>query len=145
MEWFSTANANLPASELQRHIRVETLHEWCASPPAIPGDVDKQGLPDWTRWRVHREVIPEDLHFTLPGATPTLQWTLTAGGHARPGTVTLHCTLATATADAARVLAVENFVRDWTLGLEAGVQRLQDLRAAKRAAVCESYASSGFG
>ena len=145
MEWFITANANLPASELQRHIRIETLHEWCAAPPAIAGVVNNQPVPDWIHWRVHREVIREGLRFTLPSAVHALQWTLITGGHLRPGTVNLHCTLGISNTDAATIAALEKFVSDWQQGLEAGVQRLQQQRAVKSAAVCESYASSGFG
>ncbi len=145
MEWFTTAKANLPASELQRHIRIETLHEWCAAPPAIAGDVDNQPVPDWTHWRVHREVIRNGLRFTLPGAIHALQWTLTTGGQVHSGTVSLHCTLASPNADAATVAALEKFVTEWQQGLEAGVLRLRQQRAAKSAAVCESYTSSGFG
>ena len=145
MEWFATANANLPASELQRHLRIETLPEWCAAPPAIAGDVDNRDVPEWTHWRVHREVIRAGLRFSLPGALHALQWTLIVGSHPRPGTVNLHFSLATANPDAATLAALEKFVADWQKGLEAGVKRLQQQRAAKSAAVCESYASSGFG
>lgn len=145
MEWFSIANANLPASELQRHIRIDTLHEWCTAPPAIAGDAGTTPDTDWAHWSVHREVIRDGLRFTLPGTVQALQWTLTAGGHARPGTVSVHCTLNTSHADALTTAALERFMDDWRQGLEEGTRRLQQQRAIKSAAVCVPCASSGFG
>lgn len=143
MEWFSIAHANLPAGELQRHIRIDTLPEWCSVPPAIGGDAD--GGQVWSGWSVHREVIRDGLRFTLPGTAHALQWTLTAGGHARPGTVTVHCTLNTPDTDAATATALEQFMADWRQGLEEGVRRLQQQRAIKAAAARAPCTSSGFG
>lgn len=131
MEWFGTANANLPAGELQRHIRAENLGEWCAAPPAINGTA-AQG---WAGLGVHREVIRDGLRFTLPGSAHALQWTLTAG--ARPGSVQVHCTLNLPVADAATAAAMERFLADWCAGLASGALRVQQQRAERSAAACE--------
>lgn len=135
MEWFGTAGANLPASELQRHIRIENLGEWCAVPPAIDGAAVQRGTGGWAGLGVHREVIRDGLRFTLPGSAHALQWTLTAGP--RAGTVQVHCTLNTPMADAAAVAALERFLADWCAGLESGARRVQQQRAERNAAVCE--------
>lgn len=137
MEWFSTANANLPASELQRHIRVDNVGEWCAAPPAIDAEAGQRALAGWAGLGMHREIIRDGLRFTLPGSAHALQWTLTAGAAARPGSVQMHCTLNTPVADATTGAAVERFVAEWCAGLEAGARRLQQQRAEKNAAVCE--------
>ena len=139
MEWFITAAANLPANELQRHVRVETLREWCAAPPMQEsGNTDGGEIASVNGWAglgVHREVIRDGLRFTLPGSAHALQWTLTAG--ARPGTVQVHCTLNVAAADTATVVALERFMMDWRDGLERGARRVQHQREAKNSAVCE--------
>jgi hypothetical protein len=139
MEWFIAANANLQVAELQRHIRIETLGAWCAAPPAILGEANQignpgMGNPGWSAWCVHREVIRDGVRFTLPGAINALQWTLSAGGQLRAGTVGVHCTLNTVAPEAASVAAVAAFMDAWREGLEAGARRLQDERAAKVAA-----------
>lgn len=136
MEWFGTAHANLPAGELQRHIRVENLSEWCAAPPAIGGG-DLRNAGGWSGWTVHREVIRDGVRFTLPGSAHAFQWTLTAGAAARAGTVDVHCTLNTPAADAATVAALERFMIDCCAALENGVRRLQQQRGEKSAAACE--------
>ena len=144
MEWFVAVNANLQVAELQRHIRIETLGAWCASPPAILGEANQIGNPgtdhpgtdhpDWSAWCVHREVIRDGVRFTLPAAVYALQWTLSAGGQLRAGMVGVHCTLNTVAPEAASVAAVAAFMDAWRKGLEAGARRLQDERAAKVAA-----------
>ena len=140
MEWFTTANANLPVAELQRHIRIETLEAWCALPPAVGGEVSEAARLEWSAWRVHREVIRDGVRFTLPGAAHALQWTLTAGGQQRSGTVGVHCTLNIATPDAETITAIERFLTAWKDGLETGVRRLQDERAEKADAASQPCA-----
>lgn len=135
MEWFVTASANLPANELQRHIRVENLSEWCAAPPVFHGDGEQSGVNGWTGLGVHREVIRDGLRFTLPGSAHGLQWTLTTG--LRPGTVQVHCTLNIAAADTATISALERFMADWCGGLECGARRVQRQRETKNAAVSD--------
>lgn len=137
MEWFITANANLPASELQRQIRVDNLGEWCPAPPAIDAEAGQRVPSGWAALGVHREVIRDGLRFTLPGSANALQWTLTAGAHARSGTVNVHCTLNTPAAGAATVAALERYMADWCAGLEAGARRLQQQRAEKNAECIE--------
>ena len=139
MERFVTVNANLPANELQRHIRADNLRDWCAAPllqgcgNADDGEMDS--VDGWAGIGVHREVIRNGLRFTVPGSAHALQWTLTTG--ARPGTVQVHCTLNVAAADTATTVALERFMADWRDGLEAGARRVQHQRDAKNAAVCE--------
>lgn len=140
MEWFITANANLPVAELQRHIRVETLVAWCAMPPAIAGEAADAANPQWSGWRVHREVIRDGVRFTLPGAAYALQWTLTAGGQLRPGTVGVHCTLSVVVVDAATRVAIETFMGAWRDGLGDGVRRLHDERIEKARAASQPCA-----
>ncbi len=134
MEWFITANANIPVAQLQRHIRIETLAEWCVLPPAMGAVLGAATGADWRAIGVHREIIRDGLRFSTPGAHFALQWTLTAGGQQRIGTVALHCTLNVAAAEAASVAAVAAFMDAWRDGLEAGVVRLQAHRALKAAA-----------
>lgn len=137
MEWFITAHANLPASELQRHVRVDNLGEWCPDPPAIDTEAAQRAASGWATVGVHREVIRDGLRFTLPGSAGAVQWTLTAGAQARSGTVNVHCTLNTPAAEAATVAALERFMAEWRSGLESGARRLQQLRAEKNAECIE--------
>ena len=135
MERFVTANANLPANELQRYIRADNLRDWCAAPPLFHGDGEWSNGNGWAGLGVHREVIRDGLRFTLPGSAHALQWTLTTG--ARAGTVQVHCTLNVAAADTVTTAVLERFMANWRDGLEAGARRVQHQRDAKNAAVCE--------
>ncbi len=132
MEWFITANANLPVAELQRQIRIDNLAAWCAVVPglATPADATRA----WEELGVHREVSRDGVRFSVPGAAHALQWTVTAGALQRPGTVGVHCTLNVPAPDARSIAAIEAFMAGWATGLEAGVRRLQDERTAKLAA-----------
>ncbi len=139
MESFAQASVSLPAVELQRHIRIDNMADWC---PAITRLVLHRGERGSIacQWgddcRVHREVIRHGLRFTLPGTEHALQWTLTTPAD-RPGVVDVHCT-ANATGSAAVLAAeMELFVLAWKEGIEAGVVRLKADRAAK-AAACPS-------
>ena len=142
MEWFVSAQANIPVAQLQREIRADNLAVWCALPPAMAVLLDTPAGSDWAASGVHRELIRDGLRFSVPGAHAALQWTLTAGGQQRAGTVALHCSVNVAAPDAASVAAVNEFMQAWRVGLEAGVQRLQeqrDLKAAAASAPCAPW------
>ena len=137
MESFAQAVVSLPAVELQRHIRIDNLADWC---PAISGLVPHSGergsiVCQWgEECRVHREVIRHGLRFTLPGTEHALQWTLTTPVD-RPGVVIVHCTADAAHEQADLAAEIELFVRAWKEGIEAGANKLKADRAAKAAAL----------
>lgn len=125
MEFFATADIRLPATELQRHLRIATLPDYCASISKVLGsDGDKGNIYCvWGEFRVHREVIREGVRFTLPGCPNALQWSITAEGKSPNNHVVVHATINRREHAPEFVESVQTFVADWRTGLEAGLVR----------------------
>ncbi len=129
MEWLVTTNAHLTPDDLQRHIRIDTLANWCATITTAASDGERNSIRLFgEQFRVHREVIQGGLRFSLPGCANALQWTLTVDNPATRGTVIVHCTLNRMEVPAVRRSELEQFIQDWKTGLEAGATKLHSLR-----------------
>lgn len=128
MEFFATASVPARASDLQRHIRIDTLPDLCRSMEAVLSNEGKWGAVYcvWGEFRVHREVIRDGVRFTLPGCPNAVQWTITADNRAQAGTVLIHATINQPDHDEDFVESLEQFVADWKNGLET---RLAAVRA----------------
>ena len=126
MEFYSRAAVGLSASEIQRHVRIGNLPDWCASIEKVLDQAGERGeiYCLWGEFRIHREMIRDGLRFSLPGCPNALQWTLTADGAA--GQVVVHCTINRPDHDPDFVDSIHQFVLDWKQGLEAAPARIRD-------------------
>ncbi len=126
MEFYSRAAVGLSASEIQRHVRIGNLPDWCASIEKVLAQGRERGeiYCVWGDFRIHREMIRDGLRFSLPGCPNALQWTVTADGAA--GQVVVHCTINRPDHDPDFVDSIERFVLDWKQGLEAAPARIRD-------------------
>lgn len=124
MEFFASARSRLRAEELQRHVRIDNLPQWCASINKVISHEGERGdiYCVWGEFRIRREVIRDGVRFTLPGCPNALQWTLTTDGPV--GDVIIHCSINRQTHEADFVASLEQFVADWKAGVEGGAQRI---------------------
>lgn len=131
MESRATAPVHLSVDDLQRHIRITTLPDWCASIEKVLSHDRERGVIycAWGEFRVHREVIRDGVRFTLPGCPNALQWTLTSDDPVRPGAVIIHCTINQQEVDRDFAESLHSFVQHWREGLERCAQRLRRERA----------------
>jgi len=123
VEFFAVSSAQLRAEELQRHVRIDNLPQWCASIEKVLDHEGERGnvYSVWGEFRIRREVIHEGVRFTLPGCINALQWTLTAGAEG----VTIHATINRKQHDPDFIESLEQFVADWQHGLDAGLARIR--------------------
>ncbi|PKM42683.1 MAG: hypothetical protein CVV05_16945 [Gammaproteobacteria bacterium HGW-Gammaproteobacteria-1] len=122
MEFFATTAVRLRAEDLQRHLRIDNLPQWCASIDKVLSHEGDRGdiYCVWGEMRVRRDVIRDGVRFMLPACINAVQWTVTAEGS---GGVTVHCTSNRPDHEADFVESLEQFVADWKSGLENGLQR----------------------
>lgn len=141
MEFFANAACTLPAVQIQRLIRIDTLPQWCASIERVLSHRGDRGdiYCVWGEFRVHREMIGDGLRFTLPGCPNALQWTITSD----PDRVRIHCTINREGQDPDFVASIEQFVDDWRLGLE-GYTNPDHCRVGRETPDCPP-GFSGFG
>ena len=120
MEFFASAPVRLRAEDLQRHLRIDNLPQWCASIDKVLSHEGDRGdiYCTWGEMRIRRDVIRDGVRFTLPACVNAVQWTITADNG-----VTVHCTSNRPTHDPDFVESLEQFVADWKSGLETGLQR----------------------
>ncbi|MCW8829692.1 MAG: hypothetical protein OQK94_11650 [Gammaproteobacteria bacterium] len=128
MEFFAYAKVRMSAADIQRHININNLTEWCSSIDTI---IDVQGERGdiycvWGEFRVHRELIHDGVRFTLPNCKNGVQWTLSPNPE-NSAQVMVHCTINRPTQEADFVESLEEFVDAWRVGLEGWPAR----RAAK--------------
>lgn len=121
MEFFATTPVRLRAEDLQRHLRVDNLPQWCASIDQVLSHEGDRGdiACLWGEMRVRRDVIRDGVRFSLPASPDAVQWTVTAGN----GGVTVHCTNNRPGDETDLLTALERFVTDWKRGLENGLPR----------------------
>jgi hypothetical protein len=133
MEFYATAPVRLRAEDLQRHLRIDTLPQWCASIDKVLAHEGDRGsiYCVWGEFRVRREVIHDGVRFTLPGCPNALQWTVTAGSG-----VTVHCTINRSEHDPDFIESLEQFVAHWRLGLESGIKRIAGAQAVTAGGDC---------
>ena len=84
MEFYATAPVRLRAEDLQRHLRIDTLPQWCASIDKVLAHEGDRGniYSVWGEFRIRREVIRDGVRFSLPGCPNARQWTVTAANGA---------------------------------------------------------------
>lgn len=144
MEFFSVAAVRMSAADIQRHINIENLPQWCQSIDQVLSNQGDRGdiYCVWGAFRVHRELINEGVRFTLPDCRNALQWTITPHPD-NTAQVQVHCTINRSQQDVDFVESLEHFVNDWRDGLEAWPAR----RAAKMNKPCVECGQSfgGFG
>lgn len=143
MEFTRYAHVDMTASDIQRHIRVANLPEWCASIVAVETKGRNQGLMTCLSgdYVVHRELLHSGVRFSIPAAPFAIQWTLTGDDDGR---VLIHCTLNTAEAPEPMQQALNCFVDNWQKGLEGWPARREVLAPAPS---CEAagFSMGGFG
>lgn len=144
MEFFSLATVRMSSSDLQRHVNIDNLSEWCASIDRVLSVQDERGdiYCVWGEFRVHRELIHDGVRFTLPNCKNAVQWTISPNPE-NSAQVMVHCTINRPSQDADFVESLETFVNDWRDGLEAWPVR----RAARVSKSCVECGQSfgGFG
>ncbi len=142
MEFFTEARVQMSAADIQRHVAIANLNQWCASiDKVLKSDGEKGEIYCvWGQFRIDRELIRNGVRFTLPSCLNGIQWTVTAE---RPGQVQVHCTINRREQEPEFVETLEAFVADWQAGLEGWPVR----RAGQRPKGCVSCGDSygGFG
>ena len=128
MEFFAYAQVRMSASDIQRHININNLPQWCASIDKLLSVEGERGdiYCVWGEFRVTRELIHDGVRFTLPNCKNAVQWTLSPNPENSAETM-VHCTINRPTQDPDFVESLEIFVNDWRAGIEEWPQR----RAAK--------------
>ncbi len=142
MEFFSDADVVMAVGDIQRHIVVANLSQWCESIVQVHNDHHNKGRVSCLSgdFVVHRELLSEGVRFTIPSGPHAIQWTITSLGEAG---VRVHCTLNTPKAEAGFVERIEHFMANWRAGLEDWPIR-QAARPGQPCIACgDSY--GGFG
>lgn len=144
MEFFARASVFMRDTELQRHLRIDNLPQWCASIDKVMEQAGNRGevYCVWGEFRVHREVINEGVRFTLPSCPNAVQWTVTADPQRHD--VVVHCTINRQEHDADFIASLEQFVQDWKAGLESGPERLRLKSQSRPVGEC-TPTYGGFG
>jgi hypothetical protein len=117
MEFFATSPFSLSADQLQDQVTGPRLAELCDSIDRVLQWSDGEDSGEiyclWGQFAVNRERIRDGLRFTLPGCPNALAWTITA---ATDGTL-IHCTINRSEHDPEFIDSIEDFVADWSTGL----------------------------
>lgn len=144
MEFFSFADVRMSASDIQRHINIRNLTQWCASIDAILDVQDERGdiYCVWGQFRIHRELIHDGVRFTLPNCKNAVQWTVSPNPE-DSAQVMVHCTINRMHQEPDFVESLETFVDEWRAGLEKWPAR----RAEKMNKPCKTCTDTfgGFG
>jgi hypothetical protein len=144
MEFFAYASVRMSTSDIQRHININNLPEWCASIEKVLSVQDDRGdiYCVWGELRVHRELIHDGVRFTLSTCKNAVQWTLSPNP-TNPAEVMVHCTINRAEEGEEFVESLQDFVTDWRAGIEGWPQR----RKARMNKSCVNCADTfgGFG
>lgn len=144
MEIFARAQVRIPEADLQRHIDVGNLPEWCASIEEVLTAQGSRGeiRTAWGEATIHRELINGGIRFSCPNNPHAMQWSITVN-RARPGEALVHLTTNCVAHEGDDMDELELFVTDWRAGLEDWPQR----RAAKMKKPCVHCGDSfgGFG
>ena len=144
MEIFGRALVRISEADIQRHIDVGNLPEWCASIEEVIANQGSRGeiRTAWGEATIHRELINGGVRFSCPNSPHAMQWSITVDP-ARPGEVLVHLTTNRTAHEAEVQERLELFVTDWRAGLEDWPQR----RAARMKRPCVHCSDSfgGFG
>ncbi len=121
MEFFAVAAIPASVSELQQHLAISSLPNWCASIDKVLSDEVSCGKIYclWGTFRVHREEIRDGVRFTLPDCPNALQWTVTTGQLPQPQHIVIHLTINRSEHDQDFIDSNRQFVDDWKTGIEA--------------------------
>lgn len=142
MEFTRHAIVEMSIVDIQRHIRVVNLPDWCASIVAVDSQDSNQGRMTCLSgdFVVHRELLQNGVRFTIPAGPHAIQWTLTTDGD---GDILVHCTLNTDEAAEPMQQALNCFVDNWKSGLESWPDR----RPVAPAPSCDpvGFSMGGFG
>lgn len=141
MEVVGRVRVRISEADLQRYIDVNNLPEWCASIEAVLSSQGSRGevCTAWGEATIHRELINGGVRFSCPDSPHAMQWTITVDT-ASLGEVLIHLTTNRAGHEAEELQRLEQFVSDWSAGLEGWPQR----RAAKMNKP-RGYCSDSFG
>jgi hypothetical protein len=144
MEFTRLALVDMTAADIQRHVNVANLPEWCASIVTVHPKDSNQGRITCLSgdFIVHRELLNSGVRFSIPAGPHAIQWTITTD---TSGEVLVHCTLNSLQSDTETDLsqALDCFVDNWKLGLEGWQSRLE----ARPGPSCASgeFTMGGFG
>lgn len=144
MEFTRLAVVDMSAADIQRHVTVATLPEWCASIVEAHSKDGNQGRITCLSgdFVVHRELLNSGVRFSIPAGPHAIQWTVTTDAL---GEVLVHCTLNSpqATTETDLSQALNCFVDNWKAGLEGWESR----REARPGGACAvgDFTMGGFG
>ncbi len=143
MEFYADTQLRMSAADIQRHVRIASLPEWCASIERVLDYENDRGrvLGVWGEMPLRRELIGEGVRFSMPASPCALQWTVSSphgNGHAL-----VHATIIDRQPSEELRETIEHFVSDWRAGLEDWPLR----RAAEGGKPCINCGESfgGFG
>lgn len=144
MEFYGKAQVRISEGDLQRHIDVGNLPEWCASIEEVVSNSGSRGEVRTAKGEttIHRVLINGGVRFSCPNNPNALQWSITVDP-ARPAEVLVHLTTNRTAHEAEEQEWFERLVSDWRTGLEGWPQR----RVGKSNKPCVKCGDSygGFG
>jgi hypothetical protein len=144
MEFTRLAAVDMAAADIQRHVNVANLPEWCASIVEVHSKDSNQGRITCLSgdFVVHRELLNSGVRFSIPAGPHAIQWTITTDS---PGEVLVHCTVNSpqATTESDLSQALNCFVDNWQKGLESWEER-REVRPAPACGVSD-FTMGGFG
>jgi hypothetical protein len=120
MEFISTTVVPASVADLQRRLTISELPRWCASIETVLSDAKSSGeiYCVWGTFLTHREELSHGVRFSFPICPNALQWTVTTGHQPNPQQTVIHLTINRIEQDQDFVDSLQQFVKDWKVGLE---------------------------
>lgn len=119
MEFFAEVNnTGLDKTGLKQMLSIASLPGLCASINSVIADEQYRGVIycSWGEFGINREEIRDGVRFTLPNCPNALAWTLTMDD--TQDKIVIHCTIDKYEHDDDFVESIEQFVNDWSTGLQ---------------------------
>jgi len=120
VEFYTTVDIAMSADKIQRYIKMNSLHELCASIKEVYAREGNRALIEciFGNHHVHRENIQQGVRFSFTDDSYALQWTITAS-ESLADSVLIHCTVNCVECEADFIELVKKFLDDWDSGLKA--------------------------
>lgn len=144
MEFYTTVDLAMSADKIQRYIKMNSLHDLCASVKEVYAREGNRALIEciFGNHHVHRENIQQGVRFSFTDDSYALQWTITAP-EADANSVFIHCTVNCLDCDDDFVELINKFLADWDKGLRAW--EINHLEPQNKGCVSCGDTFGGFG
>ncbi|MDX2506942.1 MAG: hypothetical protein QNL62_21050 [Gammaproteobacteria bacterium] len=119
MEFFKEVKIHkINTKHLKKLLTIKTLPELCQSIDTVILDNHNNGQIYclWGEFSINREELKDGVRFSLPNCPNALAWTITLD--ADIDTILIHCTINKRVHDKDFVESIEQFIIDWSHGIE---------------------------